>query len=320
MLVLCNEILSELLSPLELVAVIEDALRAYNAQVCVVPKRLHVEWDGNTLLAMPAVSDNACGTKIVTVIPSNVFRRLPVTNGAMLLYDRETGRPLALLNAISLTAQRTGAVGALGVKYITPNDISSIGIVGTGIQGTWQAIFACAVRPVRQVFCFDTALSSVETFCATLRHRVPKVTVTPCMSARELLTRTTVVITATTSSEPVLPDDPELLDGKHFISIGSFRPTMQELPDSVYRLAGQLFIDSEHARDEVGDVIRPVKKGILKNAEIFAIANLVSGQLSLDTSRTTVYKAAGMALFDLYVARALFGAAERRSVGQEITL
>ena len=61
------------------------------------------------------------------------------------------GRRVALLNAAALTAQRTGAIGALGVKYMTPADTASVGIIGAGVQGAWQAIFACAVRPIREV-------------------------------------------------------------------------------------------------------------------------------------------------------------------------
>ena len=86
-------------------------------------------------------------------------------------------------------------------------------------------------------------------------------TITPGDDVGELLARTDVVIAATTSAEPVLPDDPALLAGKHFISVGSYRPAMQELPDAVYRLAGHLVLDSDFARHEVGDAINRLKRG-----------------------------------------------------------
>ena len=101
---------------------------------------------------------------------------------------------------------------------------------------------------------------------------------TPCRDARALLARTTLVIAATTAATPVLPEEPELLAGKHFISIGSFKPAMQELPDAVYKLAGELAIDSEAARQEVGDVLRPLAKGILTPASVFWIGDLISGR------------------------------------------
>jgi ornithine cyclodeaminase/alanine dehydrogenase-like protein (mu-crystallin family) len=88
-----------------------------------------------------------------------------------------------------------------------------------------------------------------------------------CFTSEELLSKTNIVIAATTSQVPVLPDDASLLKGKHFISIGSYKPSMQELPDAVYKLAGKLVVDSESARHETGDIINPVKKGILKEED-----------------------------------------------------
>ena len=91
-------------------------------------------------------------------------------------------------------------------------------------------------------------------------------------------------MTATTSAEPVLPDESNLLVNKHFISVGSFSPTMQELPDSVYRLAGLLAVDSQHAGQEVGDVINPIRKGIIRESDVFSIAECVTGKRTLDSA------------------------------------
>jgi ornithine cyclodeaminase/alanine dehydrogenase-like protein (mu-crystallin family) len=318
--VLSDRDLEGLLAPQALILAVEAAARAQDEGPVRAPPRQHLEWDRNTLLTMPAVSPEVLGVKLVSVVPANANRGLPVTNGIMVLNDRETGLVLALMNAAALTAQRTGAVGALGVRYLTPPDVSSVGIVGCGVQGVWQAIFACAIRPVREIFCLCRSTASFERFSSMLRRYAPHITPTPCKTAHELLARTQVVITATTSSEPVLPDDLSLLEGKHFISIGSFKPTMQELPDAVYRLAGELAIDSEAAREEVGDVINPVRKGMLKETDVFNIAQLVTGKRSVDVTRTTAYKSVGMALYDLYVAQALCAEARRRGIGQQIEL
>jgi ornithine cyclodeaminase/alanine dehydrogenase-like protein (mu-crystallin family) len=320
MIALSGEDVLGLLRPSEVIAAVEAALRAQDDQLCVVPQRHHIEWQGNTFLAMPAVGAKCAGVKLVSVVPGNTVRDLPVTIGIMVLTSAETGVPLAVMNAGALTAIRTGAVGALGVKYMTPRDLPSVGIIGCGVQGTWQAIFACAVRPVREVFCVYRSPVSFERFVAVVNKHAPGVSIVRCKDGRELLTRTTVVITATTSPEPVLPDDPTLLEGKHFISVGSYRRTMQELPDSVYRLAGELAIDSEGARHEVGDVVNMIEKRILRNSDVYVIGELVSGRRTVDSGRTTAYKTAGNALFDLFVAQALFEGAQRRGVGVEVAL
>src|SRR5882672_3978875 len=144
MLILTHTDLLDLLTPAALVDAAESAARAQDREP-PTPKRQHIEWNGNTLLTMPAVASDLVGVKLVCVVPGNALRNLPVTNGVMVLSDGGTGTPLALMNAAALTAMRTGAVGALGVKYMTPADTRTIGIIGCGVQGSWQAICAAAV-------------------------------------------------------------------------------------------------------------------------------------------------------------------------------
>lgn len=320
MLVLPGKNLTGLLPPLQLIAAVESALRAQVDDEVVAPKRLHLQWNGNTLLTMPAAAPRGVGIKVISVAPGNPTRGLPATNGIMVLNDPETGIPFAVMDAAALTAQRTGAVGALGVMYLTPQHTSSAGIVGCGVQGAWQAIFACAVRPIKEIFVFSRSMSGFDTFAETVSRFAPTVQITHCETARTLLDRTELVIAATTSQQPVLPDEPGLLAGKHFISVGSFRPSMQELPDSVYRLAGFLAVDSEHASQETGDIINPLRSGILKESDIFSIAECVMGQRTMDTERTTAYKSVGAAIYDLFVAQALYRAAQSQGVGTEIHL
>jgi ornithine cyclodeaminase/alanine dehydrogenase-like protein (mu-crystallin family) len=320
MLVLNQNDLIGLLPPSALIEAVEAALRADSAGGVVAPARLHLHWDDHTLLAMPAANKTAAAVKVVSVVPGNAARNLPVTTGAMILNDGTTGVPLALLNAAALTAQRTGAVGAVGVKYLTPSDTRSAGIVGCGVQATWQAIFACAVRPISHLFVYSRSMSGFERFSLMVSKHVPNVRIVACRDVRELLERVTLVITATTSAEPVLPDEPELLERKHFISVGSFRPTMQELPNSVYRLAGQLAVDSEHALHEVGDVINPLQAGLLREENVFSIGECVMGKRAVDVDRNTAYKSVGAAMYDLFVAEAFYRAAKSRGVGVEVAL
>jgi ornithine cyclodeaminase len=309
-----------LLPPAANIAAVEEALRAYAAYGSLMPARQHIDWESGTMLVMPAVASRGIGVKLISVVPDNVTRQLPVTNGLMILNDRDTGMPLSLMNGGALTALRTGAVGSLGVKYMTPEDLETVGVIGTGVQGLWQAIFACAVRPIKRVFYVARSAASGARFVQTLEREVRGVRVTGCENATELLRRTNLVIAATTSNSPVLPDEATLLEGKHFISIGSFKPSMQELPLSVFPMAKRLAIDSEAARHEVGDVINPVAQGLLRTGDVFHIADLVTGRTAVDVNGTTAYKCVGMALFDLFVARALYDAALNQRVGTDFQL
>jgi ornithine cyclodeaminase/alanine dehydrogenase-like protein (mu-crystallin family) len=307
--------LVDLLPPHTLIQVIEQSLRDFADHRVTVPRRQHTHFGDNVLLTMPVIGSQAFGAKIVSVVPSNSTRGLPVTQGLMTLSDGVTGRPLAVLEAAMLTAQRTGAVGALGLKYTTPPNVDRIGVIGTGVQGTWQAIFACAVRPVRTIYFVARSDETARRFAGVVSRHVPAVRLARCGDVKELLSNTQVVIAATTSNDPVLPRDGDLLGKKHFVSIGSFKPSMQELPDSVYALAGEVVVDSDAAKDEVGDLIEPLASGLIRQENIVHIADLVVGKRSIDTARSTVFKSVGLALYDLYAAQAFCAEALRLGRG-----
>jgi len=319
MLVLNNNDIGSLLSFQQVLQAVEEAMVFYEKEPDAVPRRMHLDHGPDTLLCMPSFGKEFFGTKLVSVVPGNTAENLPVTNGLMVLNDTRTGLPLAILNASKLTALRTGAVGAVGIKYMTPENSSSVGLIGCGIQGMHQAVFACSVRPVNTI---HVLVRTKETFQRTkefIREHHPRVKVKPNASSEELLSKTDIIIAASRSATPILNNHSPLLRGKHFISVGSYKPSMQELPDEVYRLAGQLVIDSEFARHETGDTVLPVKKGILKEENIFTIGKLITGEKKTDRNATTVYKSAGMALFDLFVGQSLYLAAKEKKAGTTVS-
>jgi ornithine cyclodeaminase/alanine dehydrogenase-like protein (mu-crystallin family) len=307
--------LVDLASPTTLIAALEKGLCDFAANRAIVPVRHHLHFDGNTLLTMPALGEDTFGVKVISVVPSNGYRGMPVTTGLMMLSDRVNGRPLAVLDAAMLTALRTGAVGALGLKCTAPPDVDRIGVIGTGVQGTWQAIFACAARKVRTIDFVARSDEKAKRFVAAVSHYAPWINFSRCVDAAVLLTKAPVVIAATTSADPVLPEDRRQLENKHFISIGSFKPSMTELPHSVYQIAQQVVVDSDAAKFEVGDLIGPLSLGLLREENVIHIADLVVGKRSVDTNRTTVFKSVGMALYDLYAARSFLSEAQRLGRG-----
>ena len=105
--ILSSRDLEGLLSPRELLAEIETALRLYAEGGAVPPDRGHVEFGANTLLTMPAVAGDFVGVKLATVVPDNATRQLPVTNGLMTLLDARSGVPLAASAAVRAGVSRS---------------------------------------------------------------------------------------------------------------------------------------------------------------------------------------------------------------------
>ena len=317
---LSGEMLLGLADPRALIGAVERVITEVGAGRSTVPERHHLSGPDSTLLVMPCEAGGLFGTKLVSLTPANAPRGQPVTQGLMVLFDGSTGAPLALLDAASLTCQRTGAVAALGIRELTDPGLDTLGIVGCGVQGAWVAIQAASIRPIRTLHCLARSEESFTRFSATIARFAPHLAIERCETAADLLRRTECVVTATTATRPVLPEDPALLAGKLLISIGSYRPHMQELPDTAFRLAGEIIVDSPHAATEVGDLINPLASGLLTQDKVIGIGEILAGRHRVALDATRLFKSVGYAAFDLFVAELLYRLARERGLGQEILL
>ncbi len=280
-----------------------------------MPDRIHLEYQGNTHLLMPALDERHMATKLVSVYPGNRQKGKPVVQGLVVLQDSQTGEPLALMNGARITALRTGAVGALGLAYTSPKETETLAIVGAGEQGYHQALMACTVRNIRKIGVYDPFASSVGDFIGRLRKGLPDIQVAEYKDIRKLVGASQAVIAATSSPTPVIPDDEGLVRGRHFIGIGSFRPEMREFPDALYRAVGSIFIDTPLAIRESGDVAYPLQKGYVGEGQVVTLGKLILGKAGIDDTQTTFFKSVGMALFDLVTAATLYDRARERGIG-----
>ncbi len=137
------------------------------------------------------------------------------------------------------------------------------------------------------------------------------------LDTRELVSNSEIIITATPSTVPVLPDDPNLLKGKHYIAIGSYKYEMREIPKALYGVLDNLYMDTELAAKESGDLIVPVEEGWFDRERMEVFGKVYGSIKGSDLTRisTTLYKSVGMALFDLIVAEEIYKSALRKGLG-----
>ena len=100
----------------------------------------------------------------------------------------------------------------------------------------------------------------------------------------------------------------------------SYKPKMQELPDEVYRLAKQVFVDTPFAMRESGDLVQPLENGVLDDSRIFLLGELITGNVQITNPGVKIFKSVGMALFDLVMAELLYTHALEKEVGTTIDL
>jgi|SRR5690625_227610 len=307
----------------EVIDAVDRAYEIYAANTFNMPTRLQVKEKDNTLLLMPCLINDAVATKLVTVFPKNREQNKPTIYGLVILNDYETGEIKAILDGAFLTGLRTGAVGGSAIRHLANETSESLAVIGTGVQGLYQTIAACTERPIKNIYAYNRTPEKVMKYKEKLKDWLdPLINIHPMTSATDAIKQADIVITSTTSSDPVLPDIPDLLTNKLFVAIGSFQPNMRELPKSCFQLAEQMFIDTNDAIEESGDLVTPLNKKWITSKQIHPLASVITKDINVlkNNEQTTIFKSTGMALFDTVVANEIYKKAMNDKVGQKINL
>lgn len=282
----------------ELARSLASMLRAERAGAARAPQRMVVPLGGeNTLLLMPATDDRLAVTKLVTVHPGNPDRGLPTIQAELLVIDAATGERLGLLDGQTVTARRTAALSLLAAQHLAPRPAGPMLIIGAGAQARAHLEAFCEGLRVAEVYIASRTPMRTEALAEYGQSLGVRTRVVD--HPAEILDRVTVIITATTSSTPVLPET--VRQDAFIAAVGAFRPDMAELPAALIRRA-RLYVDTlDGARAEAGDLIQA-------NVDWCRVTSL--GE-ALDEPRPlqgpVVFKSVGHALWDLAAARLVFG-------------
>lgn len=319
MLAISSDEIISLVSRKEIADAVEQAMLLLETGNYIMPDRMHIHRGDDTLLLMPCLADNVVSTKLINVFPNNRALGLPSLFGTLVLNSSDTGEPLAIMNGATITALRTGAVGGVGVRHLAMKDAKSLFIIGAGVQGRNLALSACIERNFQRVYTFDINFDSSVKLSQNLQKELNDIEVIPVRTINEGLKTADVIITATTSSTPVLPLDKSLLEGKCFVGVGSFKPNTRELPDELFSLTDTIFVDTPFAAKECGDIAIPLANGVLNPDKVVTLGKLIN-KTHITKSQTTVFKSVGMALFDLFTANLIYKKALSKGVGTHLSL
>lgn len=314
-----DEVLAAL-SAEECARAVADVLAAHARGEALMPLRSVVRFEGAAgfMGLMPAWrggSEPVFALKSLCVMSGNSARGLDSHQGTVTLFDGSTGVPTALLDASAVTEVRTAAVSAVATRVLARSDASVLAILGAGVQGRAHLE---ALLPVR-------AFDEVRVFAPSQEHarRLAGGRATAVATAEEAVRGADVVVTATSSREPVLRRE-WLGPGAHVNAVGASEPTACELDvDTVVACA--LFCDSrESLRNEAGEYRLAIAERAIGGEDHVraslgeVLAGMAPGRL--DDSELTVFRSLGLAVEDLAAAEHAVASARRLGLGREVEL
>lgn len=292
------------------------ALRRAFIDGAEVPNRHHHSIGAaGTLLLMPCwITGGYLGVKLAAVFPGNRDRDLPSLHSTYVLCDATTGEQLAMLDGTELTRRRTIATAALAADYLARPDAHTLLVVGSGAVASLAAHAYRAIRPITRVLVWNIHPAGAEKLSAALcGDGFDARAVTDLSTAAA---QADIVSCATLATAPLLRGA-WLRQGVHVDLIGSFRPEMREADDAAIS-AGPIFVDTQDALAESGDLSQPLGDGTLTADGIGAtLAELCRGQHPgrSGAEEITVFKSVGTALTDLAAATAVYESVTRTTRG-----
>jgi ornithine cyclodeaminase/alanine dehydrogenase-like protein (mu-crystallin family) len=273
---------------------------AFTARRPETPLRSHVELPNGTLLLMPAAGAEGVGVKLITLNDANPARGLPFIQGAYILFAPDTLTPEAVIDGAALTGLRTAAVSGLATKHLARREADRLLIFGAGTQANTHLDAMRAILPISSV----TVVSRTLERAAQLVERARSAGLEANVGDPSDVASAHVVCTCTTSPKPVF--DGSLLDsGVHVNAVGAFQPDTRELDDATITAAKLVVENRSAALEEAGDVIIPLRAGLIEEEEIVELAEAITGPPVRSAAEDkTVFKSVGVAFEDLAVARA----------------
>jgi alanine dehydrogenase len=261
------------------------------------------------------------GVKVLTVFPANAAHGEESHQGAVLLFEAERGRPLAFLDAASITAIRTAAVSALATRLLAREDAGDLALLGAGVQARAHLAALREVRTLRRVRVWSRDPERARRFATeeSARHDLG---IEPVATAREAVEGADLICTVTAAVEPVLEGE-WIAPGAHVNAVGACTPNAREL-DTAAVVRARLFVDRrESALNEPGEILTPLRAGAIGEDHIRGeIGELVIGRVAgrISPADVTLFESLGLTVEDLAAARHIYRKALEQGRGVSLAL
>ena len=323
-LMLSRSEIAELLSLEECIAAVEGVFQLYGEGETQPPGILGVHaHDGGFHIkaGLLELDRSFFAAKINANFPQNANRfGLPLIQGVILLADAQNGYPLAIMDSVEITIQRTGAATAVAAKCLARPDSKSILICGCGNQGrvTLQAL--AKFFSLEHVFAYDIDGDQARRFADELSIQL-QIPVEQTSDLREAMKRSDVCVTCTPSTRFFLKQE-YVRPGTFIAAVGADSETKQELePELLAR--NKTVVDIVEQCASIGELHHAIACGLMTKEQVHAelgavVAGTKPGRTSAD--EIIVFDSTGMALQDVIAAASVYTKAINNGVGRMLDL
>ena len=232
--------------------------------------------------------------------------------------DAGNGYPLAVMDSIEITIQRTGAATAVGARYLARPDSKTLTICGCGNQGRVSFRALHNLFSFQEVFAFDLDSSQAETFAGELSgETTAKITLT---SELEQAVRKSDVIVTCTPTKQFFLRDAWVRAGSFIAAVGADSEDKQELEPALLTRAN-LVVDILEQAASIGELHHAIDLGLMTSDDVYGELGEIVARRKLGRSSSDeiiIFDSTGMALQDVIVAAAVYEKAVSNGLGQLI--
>ncbi len=317
-----NEV-KNLLTMSDVIDAVELSFKEKGLNRVQMPAKIYLHFNKNNgdLRTMPAFLEklDVSAVKIVNVHPDNPTKNgLPTVMATIVLIDPKTGFPLCIMGGTTITDMRTGAAGAVAVKYLARKDCKCVGFIGAGAQARSQLLALLVVNnQINEIRVWSQTEKTRKKFLDYAKKICDNNTkLVSTDSIRKTLDGVDIIVT-TTPSRKVIVEADMISSGVHINCIGADAIGKQEIDPKIL-VKSRVVVDDWIQAAHSGEINVPLQLGLLDRSHISGeIGEVVAGlkPKRLTESEITVFVSTGLAVQDALTAKLAYKKAKEKNIG-----
>lgn len=254
---------------------------------------------------LPSWNDEVIGNKMFTYFPNNqAGHGLPGLFSKIMLFSRQTGKPLALVDGTSVTYWRTAAISALASQLLSRTDSQHLMLFGTGNLATYLLHAHISVRDLKKVTIWGRSAKKIQTLINEFSLLYPYISFYMSLDLEQEIPYVDIICCATASKKPLF-NGYWVSKGCHVDCLGNHMADAREC-DSALMARASVYVDSlVNTLNEAGELLIPIEEGVFKANDVVAeLADMCKQPevLRKSANEITLFKSVGTAISDLVAA------------------